>query len=106
MNELQALHVKSIARHILEHANSIVSRMKAIESIEEFDYSRIPVSMLLEGQLKDVTHSCEEIEQVLKDMLPNMPVQEKEQEFTGYGEDGPRFSSENGITTDNYPWLD
>ncbi len=77
MNEVQALHVKAIARHIREHASSIVSRMKALENGKLSDVSK----QVAYDNFKDATRLCDEIYHVLRDMLPNMPVDEQLREI-------------------------
>lgn len=71
MNKAQALHAKSIARHIREHANRIVLAMASIESTNLSDVSLD----VMEGKFSEVPAGLEDIQEVLEDMLPELSKQ-------------------------------
>lgn len=71
MNKAQALHAKSIARHIREHANKIVITMASIEST---NLSDVPLD-IIEGHFGELEYHWNSIQQVLEDMLPELERQ-------------------------------
>lgn len=66
MNIEQATHVKSMARHVREHAEALVQRMQIWEN---GDLSNIPAG-LVDENFKEVDFRCKEIKQVMRDMTP------------------------------------
>jgi len=72
MNQAQALHAKSLARHIREHAEVIVRRMRYLESE---DLTNVPVNVVNNFTV-EAEFECKEIKTVIADMqtqLENMP---------------------------------
>ncbi len=75
MNKAQAMHAKSIARHIREHAEHIVHSMASIESTSVSRLADIPLDVI-EGKFSsEVPAGLRDIQKVLKDMLPELDKQ-------------------------------
>ena len=74
MNKAQARHAKSIARHIREHLQSMLASMSSIESAGLTTLADIPLDVM-EGKFSEVPAGLEDIQQVLDEMLPELPKQ-------------------------------
>jgi hypothetical protein len=74
MDKSMELHLKSIARHVNDHAAHIVAEMK---SVEELKWEGQDTSYW-HGKIDALRHELREIETVLSDMLPDMQEMEDE----------------------------
>jgi len=71
MNQSQARHAKSMARHIRTHAESLV---RSMEAIERENLEQVPV-VTIESKFDEVPGILESIQQVLDDMYGELRSQ-------------------------------
>ncbi len=73
MNEMQVIHAHSVARHVREHAELLVSRMRGIErQYYKDDLIKIQPEAIANLIKTEVELATKEINQVLADMLPDL----------------------------------
>ncbi len=71
MNNAEARHSKSIARHVRAHLENMLHSMTAIENSGPSTLADVPVDMMV-TRFGELEYHWDKIQQVFTDMLPEL----------------------------------
>ena len=72
MNELTAIHLKSITRHLRKHLARIENDVRALEEQAEPEYRAFVSESMVQSTLHGIEYSIDEVSLVLSDMKPRL----------------------------------